>query len=78
MESHDSTHDSEQRWCAWQEKNRESDRLADKRMNILFSMVGAILLLAILYYSFQAKAIPGSGHEQHTVAMLRSTRNASC
>ena len=48
-------HDTEQelRWRAWQNKGRLNDRLADKRMKILFFVVGLILLAWILYYAFR-------------------------
>jgi hypothetical protein len=39
----------ELRWRAWQEKGRRNDRLADKRMKVVFFFVGLILLAWILY-----------------------------
>ena len=58
--------DSEQelRWRAWQEKGRRADRLAEKRMKVLFSIVGLILVAVILYYVFRAKISPDSDHVQ--------------
>jgi hypothetical protein len=43
--------DSEQnlRWLAWEEKNRREDRTAEKRMKIVFVVVGVILLILLLY-----------------------------
>jgi type VI protein secretion system component VasF len=61
--------DSEQelRWRAWQEKGRRADRLAERRMKVLFSIVGLILVAVILYYGFRAKIWPDSDHVQHAV-----------
>ena len=59
--------DSEQelRWRRWQEKGRRADRLADRRLKVLFSVVGLILLACILYYAFWTKASPDSDHVQN-------------
>ena len=46
--------DLERRWRTWQEKSNRADRLADKRMKILFSVVAVILLTWILYYLLRA------------------------
>jgi hypothetical protein len=45
------SHDSEQglRWLAWERKNRLKDRIAEKRMTLVFVLVGVILLILILY-----------------------------
>lgn len=48
----------ELRWRTWQEKGRRVDRLSDKRMKALFSAVGLILLVRILYYVLGAKTLP--------------------
>jgi len=48
----------ELRWRTWQEKGRRVDRLSDKRMKALFSAVGLILLVWILYYVLGAKSSP--------------------
>ena len=62
--------DSEQelRWQTWQEKSRRSDRLADKRMKVIFSIVGLILLAWVLYYALGAKASSDSDHVQRALA----------
>ena len=61
--------DSEQelRWRTWQEKGQRVDRLAEKRMKIVFSIVGLILLALILYYAMRTKASPDSDHVQNAV-----------
>ena len=61
--------DSEQelRWRAWQEKGRRTDRLAEKRMKVLFSIVGLVLVAMILYYVFRSKIPPNSDHVEHAV-----------
>jgi hypothetical protein len=45
------SHDSEQnsRWLAWEEKSRRQDRIAEKRMKVVFVVLGVILLIALLY-----------------------------
>lgn len=58
MSIDESSRDMEQRWRAWQEKSKRVDRLAGKRMNILFSAVGALVLLVILYRWFQPELLP--------------------
>lgn len=57
--------EQELRWRTWQEKGRRADRLVDKRMKVLFSVVGLILLAWILYYGLRAKASPDSDHVQN-------------
>jgi hypothetical protein len=54
---HKDSPDSEQelRWRGWQEKGRLADRLADRRMNVMFTLVGLILLAWILYCAFRPK-----------------------
>jgi hypothetical protein len=39
----------ELRWRAWQDKGHCNDRLADKRIKVVSSVVGLILLAWILY-----------------------------
>jgi hypothetical protein len=56
------------RWLAWQEKGKIADRLSGKRMKILFSIVGIILLSLILYYVFRINMLPDSDHVQRAVA----------
>ena len=40
-------HDSGQnlRWLAWERKNRRGDRIAERRMKLVFAVVGVILLM---------------------------------
>ena len=45
----------ELRWREWQEKDRRNDRMADKRMKLVFFFVGLILLAWILYYALQPR-----------------------
>lgn len=59
--------DQELRWRTWQEKGRRSDRLADKRVKIVFSIVGLFLLAWILCYALRTKASPDSEHVQDAV-----------
>lgn len=63
--------DSEQelRWQTWQEKSRRSDRLADKRMKVIFSIVGLILLAWVLYYALGPKGSSDSDHVQRALAV---------
>jgi len=42
----------ELRWRTWLDKGKRADRLADKRMKVLFSVVGVILLVWILVNAF--------------------------
>jgi hypothetical protein len=65
--------DSEQelRWRNWQEKGRRADRLANKRMKVLFSVVGLILLAFILYCTLRTKVLPNSDHVQNAVGFER-------
>lgn len=42
----DSLHDA--RRLAWERKNRREDRIAEKRMKLVFVVVGVILLILIL------------------------------
>ena len=65
VESPDSA--QEIRWRAWQEKGRRADRLAKKRMKVLFSIVGLTLVAVILCYVFRAKISPDSDHVQQLV-----------
>jgi hypothetical protein len=48
--------DQELRWRTWEEKGRRADRLAEKRMRVLFSIVGLILLTWIVFYALRTKA----------------------
>ena len=43
-------------WRNWAEKSRSLDRLAERRMTVLFLAVGVILLACVLYYVLQARA----------------------
>ena len=53
----DNTLNSEQTllWRTWTEKSRRLDRLAEKRMTVLFLVVGAILLACVLYCALRVK-----------------------
>jgi hypothetical protein len=42
----------ELRWRTWLDKGKRTNRLADKRMKVLFSVVGVILLVWILFNVF--------------------------
>ena len=55
-------------WRTGQEKGKRADRLADKWMKVLFSVVGVILLVWILFYVFRAKALPDPSHAQRAAA----------
>jgi hypothetical protein len=67
--------DSEQelRWRTWQEKGRRNDRLADKRMKVLFSIVGLILLACMLYYAFRPKISPDSNYVRRAIAYYHTS-----
>ena len=71
QESPDS--EDELRWRTWQEKGQRADRLADKRMKVLFSIVGLILLALILYYTLRPKVFlaPEQRAELSRVGPLR-------
>ena len=43
-------------WRTWTEKSRRLDRLAERRMTVLFLAVGVILLACVLYYALRVKA----------------------
>jgi hypothetical protein len=58
----------ELRWRTWLDKGKRADRLADKRMKVLFSVVGIVLLTWILFYWFHTRTLPGSNHVQPDVA----------
>jgi len=68
MSRHSPGSEMELRWRAWQEKGKRADRLADKWMKVLFSVVGVILLVWILFYVFRAKALPDPSHAQRAAA----------
>ena len=59
--------EKELRWRTWQKKGQRNDRLADKRMKVLFSVVGLILLAWILYYAFRPKISPDSDYVQRVL-----------
>jgi hypothetical protein len=44
-------HDPEEnsRWLAWEEKSKREDKIAEKRIKIVFIVVGIILLILILH-----------------------------
>ena len=62
--------DSEQnlRWRAWEEKNRRQDSIAEKRMKVVFVVLGVILLILLVYASRQAIEQPNSVKKGPTVA----------
>jgi len=64
--SHDS--DENLRWLAWEEKNRRKDRIAEKRMKIVFVVVGVILLILILYTLRRGSKRPNLVEKGPTVA----------
>ena len=55
-------------WHTWREKSRRVDRLAEKRMTVLFLAVGLVLLAAVCYYAFRAKA-SFDPNQQHPAAI---------
>ena len=69
--------EQELRWRAWQEKSRISDQLAQRRMKILFSAVAAILIIAILYWSFRRKTTP-NGTQPIVAVHGGRTPSANC
>lgn len=66
----DNTLNSEQTllWRTWREKSRSADRLAERRMAVLFLVVGVILLACVLYYALRARA-SFDPNQQHPAAM---------
>ena len=54
----DTGSNSEQKllWRSWTEKGLRVDRLAERRMTVLFVALGVILLACVLYYVLQARA----------------------
>lgn len=66
----DTASNSEQKllWRSWTEKGLRVDRLAERRMTVLFVAVGVILLACVLYYVLQARA-SFDPNQQHTAAM---------
>jgi hypothetical protein len=52
----------ELRWRKWLERGKKADKLAEKRMTVLFSVVGLILLALILYYTLWARESPATEH----------------
>ena len=59
--------EQEIRWRAWCEKGRRADRLAEKRMTVLLTIIGLILLALILYITLRARVAPISDGVQNTV-----------
>jgi hypothetical protein len=62
--------DSEQnlRWLAWERKNRQADRIAEKRMKIFFVVVFVVLLTLIVYALAHVRKQPGLVDKGPTVA----------
>jgi hypothetical protein len=58
--------EQEIRWRAWREKGRRADRLAEKRMKALLTIIGLILLALILHFTLSAGVAPISeGRAEH-------------
>jgi hypothetical protein len=57
---------------AWQQRSNLADRIADKRMRLLISVIGVLLLLWILYYWLRPESLPGSRQHEHVVATASS------
>jgi len=55
--------DHELRWRNWKERGRRADKLAEKRMTVLFSVV-CLILVALILYTLWAKESPGRGSLQ--------------
>ena len=55
-------------WQTWREKSRRGDRLAEKRMTVLFLAVGLVLLAAVCYYAFRGK-VSFDPNQQHPAAI---------
>jgi lipopolysaccharide/colanic/teichoic acid biosynthesis glycosyltransferase len=64
------SHDSEQnlRWLAWERKNSREDRIAQKRMTLVFGIVGLILLILLLHGLRQVSGRPDLVEKGPTVA----------
>jgi len=64
------SHDSEQnsRWLVWEEKNKREDRIAEKRMKVVFVVLGVILLISFLYVLRQGINRPNLVEKGPTVA----------
>jgi hypothetical protein len=58
------------RWLAWERKNRRGDRIAEKRMKLVFAAVGVILLILIAYALSQVSEPRGRLEKGPTVASL--------
>lgn len=56
ISDHPTESEQELRWRVWQDKHRRSDRLAERRMRILFCAAAAILAGVILYYWLRPNA----------------------
>jgi hypothetical protein len=56
-------------WRTWKEKSRRVDRLAEKRMTVLFLAVGLALLASVLYYAFRAKSSFDPNQQHNPTAM---------
>lgn len=66
-------HDSRQnlRWLAWERKNRRGDRIAERRMKVVFAAVGVILLMVLIAYALSDVSEPrGRVEKGPTVAFL--------
>lgn len=53
----ENSRDSEQEilWRRWQEKGRVADRLAERRMKVLFAVIALVLLVWVLYSALRPK-----------------------
>ena len=55
-------------WRTWTEKSCRLDRLAERRMTVLFLAIGVILLACVLYYALRVKA-SFDPNQRHPAAM---------
>ncbi len=69
------SHDSRQnlRWLAWEKKNRRGDRIADKRMKLVFAVVAVILLILIAHALTQVNVRPSFVEKGPSVACRWTT-----
>ena len=67
--------DSEQnlRWLAWERKNRREDRMAEKRVKLVFGVVGVILLILIGRALTELRGRPSLVEKGSTVACGQTT-----
>lgn len=61
------------RWLAWERKNRHEDRIAEKRMKLVFVFAGVILLMLMVYAMTRVRKGPGAVEKGPIVASLGRT-----